>query len=193
MKKGINLLTKQKKYQNIEKLFRSLKIGIVLMTGIFLIIDAVSLFQLFSQNQTINSLDLQKASYLQTLTQNKEVEAQFVYFVSKEKQISNILKNDVNFYPYYSILNASLSSSSPAATLQKLIINTDKTTEFTVGFNDFASLLNFLKFSESDFFLKSFTQLHLTNFTINSKQNSPNLPTQLNNYTLNFSGTFKQI
>lgn len=197
MKTGINLLTKQKKYQNIEKIFNSLKFGVALMVVFFLLGYLAVFLLLLNQKKTTDSISVQNAAYLQTLTQNKEVEAQFVYFVSKEKQISTFLKNDVNFYPYYSLLNDSLSSSSPPATLQTFVINSDRTSEFAVGFNDFPSLLNFLKFCESDFFLQNFTSLHLTNFTTTLQQNtavqaaSPSA--NLNNFSLHFKGTFKQI
>lgn len=197
MKHGINLLTKQKRYQDIEKIFKKLKIGLVFLVLLFLTAYLLIFIELFNQKKTIDSLSLQKTSYLQTLTQNKEVEAQFIYFVSKEKQISTLLKNDVKFYPYYNLLNDSLSSSSPSATLQTLVINADRSSEFEVGFNDLVSLLNFLKFSESDIFLRNFTSLHLTNFTaVTSQNNNPASVTpsaSSKNYSLHFKGIFKQI
>ncbi len=103
----------------------------------------------------------------------------------KQKQISLYLKNDVNFFPYYNLLNDSLKSSSPEAQLDSVLIDRSKEADFSVAFVDFPSLLSFLKFAESEVFLKNFTDLSLKGFNLGTQQNK--------SLKLTFNGIFKDI
>lgn len=183
--KRINLLIKQTKYLRLERIFSSLKLAIVFVIVLFLLTYAAASSLLFKQKQTISELNAQKKSLLELLLANKEVEAKFVYFRNKQKQLSDILKDDVNFYPYYQLLTDSLKKSTPEARLDTVVIDKSKAVNFTVSFNDFASMLSFFKFAESDDFLKNFNLLILSNFST--------VQTTKSSYQLVFRGSFSQL
>lgn len=168
MKKKINLLTKQKKYQTYETIFKAVKITCVLTIILFVTSYTVYYIILSSQKKELNLYLTQKKNALEYITQNKEVEAKFVYFSSKLQQISQILTEDVNFHPYYTVLTESLKSASPEGQLEKVSIDRNRTVDFSVNLADTPSLLSFLRFIESENFLENFDQLSLTNFTLYS-------------------------
>jgi len=184
MKKGINLLKTQKRFIHLENFFSKIKGGTILIFFIFLTTYLVFYYLLFLQKQKIDGLVSQKKVLLDFFLQNKEVEAKFVYFRNKQKQISNILKEDVNFFPYYNLLKESLKQVNVEAQLDSVVIDKSKSVSFSLSFNNYSGLLSFLKFAESDDFLENFNQLSLINFSRDDKQ------TQRNDYKLNFSGKF---
>ncbi len=164
MKKGINLLVKQQKYLNLEKAFNNLKFLVVGLFVIFIGSNLLLFFLLNRQKDTIEKLTLNKKELLDYLFQHTQVEAKFVYFRNKERQVSDILKQDVNFYPYYELLTNNLASV-PQAILETVTIDKLKATTFIVSFPDYSSMLVFFKIAESDTFLKNFNRLVLSQFT----------------------------
>jgi len=182
MKKGINLLKKQKRYIHFQQILSRLKIAIIVEVLIFLIIYPIFYFLLSQQKQKIDKLSSQKKELLEFFIQNKIEDAQLIYFRSKQKQLSDILKQDVNFFPYYNLLKESLKTLSIEARLEAVLIDNSKAVSFTVGFENYASLLTFLKFAESEDFLRNFNRLVLINFS--------NVDTTKNAYKLSFSGKF---
>jgi len=185
MTRRINLLSKQEKYLKLEGLFSKLRFVILIMGVIVFIVDIVFFAILIGQKNNLDNRLNEKKSLLQFLVTNKEAEARFIYLRNKEQQISTDLKNDVNFYPYYNLLNNSLKSSSPVASLDSVTIDKTKGVDFSVGFTDFNSLSSFFKFAESDDFLKNFTSLNLEGFnTVSQAQKG---------YSLNFKGKFIEI
>lgn len=185
MKRKINLLTKQKKYLQVAKIFGSLRLVIVVTICFFLVLFATLYFFLSRQSGKINEIQEQKKKVLNYLVKNKEVEAQFIYFRNKQQDISEILKNDVNFYPYYMLLTNSLKSSSPSATLVSLMIDKDKSVDFTVSFDSLNSLLAFFKFTESPSFLNNFDTLNLIGLNLTQQVK--------NDFKLNFKGKFVKL
>src|SRR3989338_2006089 len=117
MKKGINLLVKQEQYLKFENAFKQLKVVLV----VFCLVAVVEYLGLYlvvhRQKQKADELQSANRSLLAFLVQNKEVEANISYFSGKEKQLSSILKSDVNFYPYYQLLTDSLHLYSAEAKL----------------------------------------------------------------------------
>ncbi len=184
MKKHINLILKQKRYQELERIFGHLRSLVVVMIVVFFVLSIVYFFVLSQKKSELNALNSQKKQYLDYLLQNKEIEAKFVYFNSKEKNISTILQNDVNFYPYYNVLVESLKNSSPAATLETVLISKDRTTDFTLNFPEYNSLLSFFKFIESDIFLKNFSTLNLISLSTTNQDKVSN------GIKMNFKGKF---
>ena len=185
MKKRINLIVKQKKYQHLERIFQSLRAAVIFVFIVFFINSLVYFFILYNQKAKIKTLESQKKDLLTYILQNKEIEAKFVFFNNKEKSITTILKNDVNFYPYYNLLVESLKASSPPATLENVTIDKSKATEFTLSFPQYSSLLVFFKFIESDIFLKNFTELHLV--SLSNKANKSG------DISMNFKGKFIEL
>ena len=184
MKKGINLLKTQKRLIHLEIFFNKIKGGTIVIFFIFLATYLVFYYFLFLQKQKIAGLVSEKKVMLDYFLQNKEVEAKFIYFRNKQKQIGNILKQDVNFFPYYNLLKESLKQVNVEAQLDSVVIDKSKSVSFNLSFNNYSGLLTFLKFAESDDFLQNFNQLSLMNFNRDDKQ------TKKNEYRLNFSGKF---
>ncbi|NMB83753.1 hypothetical protein GYA28_00510 [Candidatus Roizmanbacteria bacterium] len=186
MKKRINLLVKQKKYLQIEELFKYIKLGVVVTTVIFFVIISVYLLLLSSSKRKIDILIVEKKQLLEYVLKNKEVEAKFKYFHGKNSQIQTIMKNDVNFYPYYSLLKESLKNASPEPVLESVVIDRTRATTFTLSFNNLTSLLTFLKYAESPGFLSNFSELSLHQFGIDQKNNEKT-------YSANLVGKFIQL
>lgn len=186
MKKRINLITKQKKYLQEEKLFYYLKISTYIIFAIFFVCIAVNLSFLVKSKKNLELKKKEKEMYLQFLLKNKEVEAKFVYFQNKSSQIKNILKNDVNFYPYYTLLKDSLKYASPEPVIESIVINKDRRTTFMLGFESTQQLLAFFKFAESPEFLNNFSELSLHQFSLEERK-------EVKNYKLGLVGKFNLL
>jgi len=184
MRRRIDLLKTQARYLKIENFFRDLKAAIIVLFVVFLAVYIVFFYLLSLQRREISDLSVQKREFLEFFIQNKEVEAKFVYFRNKQKQLNDILKEDVNFYPYYNLLKESLQIANVEARLESVLIDKTKSVGFSLSFTDYSSLLSFLRFAESDEFLKNFNQLDLINFSKDDKQSAKI------DYRLNFSGKF---
>jgi len=186
MRKRINLLTKQKKYLQEEKLFYYLRIASYITAVIFFIFFIVNLLFLAQNKKNLDLKKKEKEMYLQFLLKNKEVEAKFVYFQNKSSQVKNILKNDVNFYPYYILLKESLKYASPEPVIESISINKDRTTSFVLGFDSTSQLLVFFKLAESPEFLKNFSELSLHQFSLEENK-------EVKNYKLGLLGKFNLL
>ncbi len=185
MKKRINLILKQKQYQHLEHLFQYVRRAVIVVFVLFLASSVVYFVILLNKQTRIKALTAEKKALLSNLLENKEIEAKFVYFNTKEKNITSILKNDVNFYPYYSLLVDSLKSSSPQATLENVLIEKTKSTQFLLSFPKYDSLLSFFKFIESEDFLKNFNELHLVSLSTAGRGTG--------DIRMNFSGKFIEL
>lgn len=185
MRKRINLIPVQKKYVLIERSLSRLKlIALGLFFILFVLNMAVYLITL-DDNKNMSLLTEEKKRLLEYLLQQKEVEAKFIYFYSKERQLSGIIKNDVSFYPYYKLLTDSLKQSTSEASLASVIIKKDRSVEFTVGFETYDSLQTFFKNMESEEFLKNFEKLVMERFDSDSKTTE--------SYSMSLKGLFKQL
>lgn len=185
MKRRINLLKTEKKYQQLERYFLWLRRTVIAYAVVFLIAVVALLFVIFQLQMRYQTLLKEKEAQNQYLLANKNREAQLLYLANKLTETRNILKEDVNFGPYYNVLVESLQGASQAARFEAVAIDkNDKHFEFTVGLNDYASLLNFFKYIETDNFLKFFKNITLTNFDLTQTKNS---------YTLTFKGEFYEI
>lgn len=184
MRKRINLLKANKKFVETESAFLKLKNFAILIFFIFLAVNLALFFFILRQNQKLSALTEQKQLLLNFLIDNKEADAKFSYFRGKEKQIKQVLLEDVNFYPYYNLLKDSLDKFAVGANLYSVTIDKTKATSFTISFQNYDNLIDFLRFAESDEFLKNFNQLSLVKFSRNDTQLSKN------DYRLNFVGSF---
>lgn len=186
MKKGINLIIRREKYLQYEKLFYRLK-TIVLLMGILMLIFAIGLnLYLFKQDQKLIKLINEKKRLLEFIAKNKQVEGEFIYFRNKQNRLLSILKEDVNFLPYYTLITDSLKSASSEPKLDTIIITKDRAINLTLTFDDSNSMVLFLKFAESEDFLKNFSELIVSQFKIELKKNSKS-------YQLNLVGKLNPI
>ena len=184
MKKRINLLKTQKRFINIENAFRKLKTITIVLFFIFLTVYLAFFYLLAKQKQSIDALLSQKEGLIEFFIQNKEVEAKFVYFRNKQRQLTDILKEDVNFFPYYNLLGESINTFTTGARLESVLIDKAKSVKFSVSFESYVDLIDFLRYAESEDFLKNFNQLTLINFSNTDAQETRK------DLILNFSGNF---
>jgi len=186
MKKHINLITRQRKYYQADAVIRYLRIVITVLGAVFIAVNLIFFVILYREQNSVEVLLNEKKNLLDYLIKNKEGEARFIFFNTKEKQVATILKGDVNFYPYYNLLSDSLKRASPEGELQALILDKNREVSFTIGFEDYPSLISFFKFMETNEFLKNFTDLTLQSVDVGKAK-------EKNSYVLNLKGTFMEI
>ncbi len=189
MKKSkINLLINREDYKKYEVLFSWLRIVTVIIVCLFIIVSLFFFFVNADQTKQLDSLLSQKQSLLQSL-KNRQVDvAKLSYVESKYQSLSEYLKDDAYSYPYYNLLTAALTPSTGSANLKSFNINKNRDVSFIVAFNNFAELMNFFRFAESEKFLNSFEKISLKSFsTIGGSSN------KTDSYELNFIGRFVPI
>jgi hypothetical protein len=194
--KRINLFAKQKKYLKIEQYFSWFRTAVIILVIGFLTFIGFILISLFQQQQKLKALDLQRKQYLAFLTRNNQVEAKFIFYKNKNTEFNNIMTNDVNFLPYYRVLNESLKFSTSAALLNTLTINKDRNTDFSILVEDYDTAFQFIKYAETDHFLKNFEALTLVEFSsqLNTKTLlTTTLDNQTRLITLSFKGKFRKL
>jgi len=156
--------------------------GVVLfLLFIFLITQVL---RLDSQQQELLK---KKETYLKYLMDEKEAEVNVRYFKSKQTQMNAFLKNDANFLPYYSVLKKSLDEGVAKPILDTIDIDKDRKTTFIVRFSSYAEMDLFLKYIESEDFLKNFSSLSLQSFSINKQTVTGN------RFELELKGVFKEL
>lgn len=148
---------------------------------VFLIIQVVNL------DTAQQELLQKKETYLKYLLDEKEAEVNVRYFKSKQTQMNTFLKNDANFLPYYTVLKQSLDEAESKPILDTIDIDKDRNTRFIVRFTNYDEMDLFLKYIESEVFLKNFSSLSLQTFSINKQTVSGN------RFELELKGKFKEL
>ena len=187
MRRKINLIKSGRRFADKLSVYIKARNTLVFTFLFFLLTNFFIYYFLSQQNKNVSDLSRKKAELVQFFIDNKEAEAEFVYFSNKQRQLSDVLREDVNFYPYYNLLKESLDKFAFASKLESVFIDKDKSVKFTVTFDDYTNLLSFLKFAESDDFLANFDQLSLINFSTTDTN------TFRKEYRLNFIGKFTLI
>jgi len=187
MKNRINLFKRkaQKSYisVNAPKFKRYLTIlGIILF-----IFFGYLIVQVVQTSSTQQDLLKKKEGYLKYLLDEKDAEANVRYFKSKQSQVNTFLKNDAYFVPYYQVLKKSLEIMGGNVILDIIDIDKERETRFVVRFNNAEDMLTFLKYIESDDFLKNFASLTLQSFSLNQQQ------PKTKRYNLELQGVFKEL
>lgn len=186
-KNRINLLVSREDYQKYETFFFQLKlVTVILMLILFIIF--IFFYQLlrgkFNQYEAMN---LQKKTYLQQLLTRTGDEAKINYIQKKYTDMNVFLKEDAASLPYFQLLSDAIKGSSESATLKSFDINKDHSTSFTISFSSFDTLMEFLKFAESEIFVKNFETITLKSFTIIGDKEKKE------SYQLGFNGKFVPI
>ena len=192
--KRINLFAKQKKYAQIEKYFSWLRFSLIGFVILFVFFNIFSFVILSKQQKKLKSLDALRKQYLDFLIKNNEIEAKFIFYKNKNQEFNKIIANDVNFLPYYRVLNDSLRSATSSALLNALTINKDRSTDFSIQIENYETAFQFIKYAETDNFLKNFEALTLVEFSsqLNSKgQTADTNKKRLIN--LAFKGKFRKL
>jgi len=187
MKNRINLFKRKPQQDyistNAPKFKRYLSGAGLLLFVFFLFIIS----QVVRLNTAQQNLLKQKETYLKYLLDEKDIDANMRYFKSKQTQVNTYLKEDANFLPYYQVLKDSLEKTSDSVILDTIEIDKGRNTRFVVKFNDSDEMLLFLKYIESEDFLKNFASLTLQSFNLNQQQ------AKANRYQLELLGVFKEL
>lgn len=189
MKKRINLLLSKRKSHLLTVYGEKIKLVVSVIGVICFLIFLYLTVMFFRVKSNINKMNEKKKLYLSYLLENKDTEANVRYFKGKQIQLTDFLKDDAHFLPYYTILKEALNSSTQSALLDTIMINKLRETTFVVQFSNYENMILFIKYIESDEFLSKFNQLTLANFSLNVKSSTPNAY----KYQLQFQGKFNQI
>lgn len=185
MKKNrINLLVSREDYQKYESFFEQLKLSAAVLTVILFIFFISVYLVLRNKFSLYENMNLQKKTYLQLLSERRGDEAKINYIQKKYLDMKTFLKDDAASAPYFQLLSDAIKDSSESASLKSFEINKDRMASFTISFSAFDELMNFLKFAESQTFIKNFENISLNSFVVLGKKES---------YELSFSGKFIQI
>jgi len=185
MKRYINLLTQRKDYQKKEKFFSRFRrmttlLGVV--TILFLIIVFAIEEKIKKEYQTLLA---KKQDFLNQLISKKDVEKQIIYFNEKSNFFNKVLKEDINFLPYYRVLKTYLPVSTQSADISMIKYNNTKKVEFVLTFSNYQDLYNSLSNLENEKFLNLFDELTLNSINLSE--------TKIRNYQLSFRGRFKPL
>lgn len=184
-RKRINLFSKGNQHKFLEaerKIVLYSTVAGVAMFVVFLVFVTLG----FMQKNTIAHLNTQKEEMLRYLVENKNSETETAYFLLKKDQLKTFLKDDAQFLPYYNILQDSIKEASDEGRVQAMVIDKDKKTKFVINFTDYDALYSYLKYVESDDFLRHFETLKLSSFSLDQAEGA-----QLKGYELKFEGVFK--
>lgn len=187
-KKRLNLLRKEPRNRIQElviskTIFYATIVGIILFV-VFLLLNLLNIIQ----KRDIETKLKEKESVLNYIVSNNNDIIKSAYFSLKNDLLKKYMKDDAEFLPYYTVLNDSIASASNSARVESLYIDKSKKTEFVIDFNDYNAIYKYIKYTESDMFLKNFESLTLTSFSIDQTNISKN-----KGYTLNFEGQFKEL
>lgn len=130
-------------------------------------------------------IDLQISDNQKIIIKNAEVKTGINYFNQKNNLLSDILKNDVNFLPYYNKLNEFIPVSTEEATISNVNFDNKRQIGFTLNFNSYEEFVGFLGALQDKSFLEIFDKLTLESFSIREGE--------LVKYSLQLVGTMKPL
>lgn len=185
MKKNrINLLVSREDYQKYESFFEQLKLSAAVLTVILFVIFISVYLVLRNKFNSYENMNLQKKTYLKLLSERRGDEAKINYIQKKYLDLKTFLKDDASTTPYYQLLSDAIKDSSQSANLKSFEVDKDRMVSFTIVFSTFNKLMDFLKFAESQTFIKNFENISLKNFVVMGDKEKKE------SYELSFSGKF---
>ncbi|MBI2641828.1 hypothetical protein HYW87_04535, partial [Candidatus Roizmanbacteria bacterium] len=152
MRHKINLLTKQKKYEEIEKSLQRIKISAVGITILFFLVFLISFIAMLIQKRNLDRLYSEQKSLLEYSLSHKNEEAEFSFLRSKQNQLAGILKKDLNYARYFNSLKESLAVANVGASIESFSVDKDRESTFSLVLSDLNSLLNFVRYTDSQEF-----------------------------------------
>jgi hypothetical protein len=185
MKKHINLLLKRPGFKKVEVFFDYFKIITVFIGFCSLASAFVLLLLIGSVKAEYNGLLNQKTQYLQDISQKQDIEKKALYINQKSSAVNTILKNDLNFLPYYTLLQQYLPLDSNSASIESIEYNNKREVQIVLAFSDYTEFYNSLSNLQNEQFLSIFEVLKLQSFSITEEKN--------NIYRLSLAGKFKAI
>ena len=187
MKNRINLFKRKSQRDYITANAPKFKRYLSVAGGVLFVFFLFLISQVLRLNSAQQNLLKQKETYLKYLLDEKDIEANMRYFKSKQTQVNTFLKEDANFLPYYQVLKGSLEKTSDNVILDTIEIDKTRNTRFVVKFNNSDDMLLFLKYIESEEFLKNFLSLTLQSFNLDQQQ------AKASRYQLELLGVFKEL
>lgn len=185
MKKNrINLLVSREDYQKYESFFEQLKLSAAVLTVILFVIFISVYLVLRNKFSSYENMNLRKKTYLRLLSERRGDEAKINYIQKKYLDLKTFLKDDASTTPYYQLLSDAIKDSSQSASLKSFEVDKDRMVSFTIVFSTFNKLMDFLKFAESQTFIKNFENISLKNFVVMGDKEKKE------SYELSFSGKF---
>ncbi len=188
MKKHINLLTKKKDYTQREKYFRYFR-----RTTLILSIVTLSLFFtifIVKRGDEIEYEELlkRKQVFLTDSLSNKDRETKISYINQKGTYFKKVSANDMQFLPYYSVLESYLLrstgfDSTESAKIQEVKFNNKRNIEMSIIVTGKDRLLSVMNALESDSLLGSFESLIVDKISTINAENEV--------YEIEFVGNFK--
>ncbi|MFA5770476.1 MAG: hypothetical protein WC894_03210 [Patescibacteria group bacterium] len=183
-KSNINLLINREDYQKYENFFERLKLTTAILTIILSIIFAYYYFSIKNKFNIYEKENLRKKNYLELLANRRGDEAKINYIEKKYGDLKLFLKDDAASVAYYEILSNAINNSSESANLKSFGVDKTRNTSFTITFSVFEKMMEFLKFAESEIFLRNFEKISLKNLDIVGNKDKKE------NYELSFTGQF---
>jgi len=87
-----------------------------------------------------------------------------------------------------------LNTSTDSATLDSIEIDKTRSTSFVIKFKDYETMISFLKYVESEEFLKNFDELSMASLSLNRDVVVVSTARYANkNFQLQFKGKFKEL
>lgn len=194
MKKRINLFARKKRFNSFAlysiKIRKYGAVAGVLLFFIFIFF----VYLMVDTQRKMSELTMKKQQYLTYLLNEKDTEASIRFFKGKQTQLTKFLGDDAQFVPYYAILRNALMDSTESAALDSVEIDKNRVTDFVVRFQDYESMVSFLKFVESNEFLRFFDELSMASLNLTRDADLLTKKTaSVKNYQLQFKGKFKAI
>lgn len=171
MKKHINLLHKNREYETQEKRFYYIRLATVAL-GLVAVILIATLFIIKSQEEKqYSQLLTSKEQYLRELLAVKDTQEKIAYVNTRADYLKNVVKEDVNFAPYYDVLKRTLFDpiaigSSNSAEIKRIHFDNNQSVELQINLYSDAALNTYLSTLESEQFLSQFQNFALFGFKI---------------------------
>jgi hypothetical protein len=184
--KRINLFFGKKDYQDIQKYFRIFRFTLLGMTITLSLFVLILGYLSYIQKQKIDSKTQEKRNNLQLFNAQKEQEVKLIKITNKLKDYETFIKDDAEFYPYYSLLADIINKSEELPKIESLSMEKDRKFSFTLTFLTKENLIKAFHFVETEDFLMNFETINLKSFesVTNEKGSS---------YKITFEGKFKKL
>jgi hypothetical protein len=188
MTKRINLFNEKRRSALSPELAQNIRVTETVMAVVFCAIFGILAIVQVQQKRTYETLLSQKKDLIEYQQDNQARDLKVGYLIQKDSQFQEYSKDDAQFVPYYNLLKELLNVSSDSGQLEDMTLDKSKSTQFTIRFNTYEPTFEFLRYVESETFLKNFVGLTLNSFSLVSDDSSAR-----KGYELSFKGKFKII
>lgn len=186
MKQRINLFDYYHTSANKNaKVIKQIRFYCVTTTVILVIIFAALFIARFELNRRIKSLQKEEGIIIANIVNSQNKDSSLEQLVARKELIQTYLKDDVQFTPYYRLVQTFLANK-PNVQLSNFSLNNKRETEFSFTVSDYDSYKALIQELEKSAFVKNFNELEMSGVAIEKTIPEDGLG-------INFSGTFKEI